>query len=179
MKKFKILKVLVEEDLLDDMLEESEDKFKVEEDEYTYLQPMTKSSQAAMLEEGVIEGGGIYFSPAVQYKSLEKTLSSGEISLFIDRKVVKKGTEVLRMTPGEIELLAYLMEHPFMVHSRELIAEELSKNGKYLTPESVTMRIQRIRKSLGESYINPDYIETRISLGYCWIKSSGIQYKYF
>lgn len=179
MKKYKPVKILVEDDLLDDILEESKDKFKVEEDGYTYLEPITKSSQHEMVAGGCIEGGGFYYNIGKSYGFLEKTLSSGQISLFIDRKVVKKGKKVLRMTPGEIELLFYLMEHPFMVHSRELIAEELSKNGKYLSPESVTMRIQRIRKSLGDSYANPKYLETRISLGYCWIQNSILIYKYF
>jgi len=177
MTKLKVLSVYVEVDLMEEVLDKSKNLFKVEEDSYTYLKPITKVSQHAKIEKGFTSNGELVFDLQSNERRLEKTLTSGDISYYIDRKIVKRGDEILHMTPGETELLVYLMERPKRVLSKELISEEFAERGQLLSPESITMRIQRMRQTLNDSYTKPKYIETRIGLGYCWIQDTSVVYK--
>ncbi|MBP3870372.1 MAG: response regulator transcription factor [Faecalicoccus sp.] len=179
MSKLKVLSVYVEVDLMEEVLEQSKGLFKVEENSYTYLKPITKVSQHTKIENGFCSNGELVFDLQHNERYLEKTLISGDISYFFDRKIVKRGDEILHMPPGETELLVYLMERPKRVLSKEVIIEEFAERGQSLSPESITMRIQRIRQCLNDPYTKPKYIGTKIGLGYCWMQDTSVVYKLF
>ena len=93
----------------------------------------------------------------------ETPLKAGQLALDREKlKVWVKGKEV-SFTNLEFRILAYLMEHPGKVFSRNQLLDGAWKHETFIVDRTVDVHIKGIRKKLGPC---ADYIETIRGAGY-------------
>ncbi|MES1260192.1 MAG: response regulator transcription factor [Acidobacteriota bacterium] len=90
----------------------------------------------------------------------------GEISLYSERRVVRKAGQAIHLTPKEFDLLQYLMRHHGMpvAHGRLLASvwgPEYSSQVEYLRTF-----VRQLRKKLEDDPTEPKYLLTEIHVGY-------------
>jgi two-component system KDP operon response regulator KdpE len=90
----------------------------------------------------------------------------GEIELDPTRRLVRKSTAALRLTPKEFDLLYYLMSHPGMpiAHSKLLRAVWGEEYGQEL--EYLRTFVHQLRKKLESDPSDPEYLLTELHFGY-------------
>lgn len=103
--------------------------------------------------------------PAVEH-SLEPSYASNVITfsglvVHMKEQTVYKNGEEVSLTHHEFFTLAYLIQHPGWVFSKEQIYEEVWKENPEHCGTAVTNVISQIRRKLGEGYI-----KTVIGSGY-------------
>jgi pimeloyl-ACP methyl ester carboxylesterase len=92
----------------------------------------------------------------------------GEFRLQVaDRRLWNGATEIL-LAPKAFDLLVYLAQHPGQVCSRDELFAALWPN-TYVDDHALSVQIADIRRVLGDSPKNPQYIETRSRRGYCFV----------
>lgn len=72
----------------------------------------------------------------------------------------------LGLTAHEFEILTILIKNPDKVYSREMIYEEVWKNGYYGEDNSVNVHVSNIRKKIKEVVPEEDYIKTVWGIGF-------------
>jgi two-component system phosphate regulon response regulator PhoB len=90
-------------------------------------------------------------------------VARGQIRLDRDRHEVVVGNRALDLTPIEFRLLAYLMERPGRVLSREHLLDKVWGEGVYVSDRTVDTHVKRLRSKLGES---SEHVETVRGIGY-------------
>lgn len=103
--------------------------------------------------------------PAVEH-SLEPSYASNVLTfsglvVHMKEQTVYKNGEEVSLTHHEFFTLAYLIQHPGWVFSKEQIYEEVWKENPEHCGTAVTNVISQIRRKLGEGYI-----KTVIGSGY-------------
>lgn len=91
-----------------------------------------------------------------------RILAAGPVSIDLRTREVTVGGRGLLLSPGELDLLAVLVQHAGRPVSRARLAELLGLAGEHGS-RSLDMRVQRVRRRLG---IHSDRIETIPRLGY-------------
>ena len=91
-------------------------------------------------------------------------LQLNDITLFLDRHEVMKGTKKLKLTKKEFELLAYLVRNKNIVLSRSRIVEEVWGYDYIGDTNIVDVYIRYLRSKLGPNGRN--YIRTVRGVGY-------------
>lgn len=89
-------------------------------------------------------------------------LSAGGLSLDRGRREVKSGVKLVSLTPGEFDLLSYLMQNPNRTVSRQQLLEEVWGYPCGGDPSVVNVAIQRLREKLKPA----DPITTVRGVGY-------------
>jgi len=90
-------------------------------------------------------------------------LSLGELSLDLENYVVKLRNEQIVFTKTEFNLLAYLVQRPNIVHSREALLTNVWGNDTYVVDRTVDVHIGKLRKKLRDY---GQFIETKAGVGY-------------
>lgn len=93
--------------------------------------------------------------------NLEKELRFADISLNPTTHEVFKNHHMLELTKKEYELLKYFLSNQKMILSREQILNHVWGNDYFGEIRTVDTHIRRLRKKIGESYI-----QTKIGTGY-------------
>lgn len=75
-------------------------------------------------------------------------LSAGGVTLDRERREVRSGGEIVSLTPGEFELLSYLMTHPNQTLSRRELLEKVWGYPCGGDPSIVNVAVQRLREKL-------------------------------
>lgn len=83
------------------------------------------------------------------------------------QKVLMAGREVT-LTALEFKLLYFLASNPSIVFSKDLICERVWRENSFCESKSVTNLISSIRKKLGLTPGNTEYIKTVKGVGYCF-----------
>jgi len=83
------------------------------------------------------------------------------------QKVLMAGREVT-LTALEFKLLYFLASNPSIVFSKDLIYERVWRENSFCESKSVTNLISSIRKKLGLTPDNTEYIKTVKGVGYCF-----------
>ena len=98
-------------------------------------------------------------------------LQSGDLTVNLLTREVKRGENKIVLTPREFSLLEYLMRSPERVFTRTQILEHVW--GYYFDPQTnvVDVCVQRIRKKMGGDSEN-DFIETVRGVGYRFSKKA-------
>ena len=81
------------------------------------------------------------------------------------REVMVKERNIA-LTSHEFEILSILIKNPDKVYSREVLYEEVWKNGYYGEDNSVNVHISNIRKKLKEVVPDKEYIKTVWGIGF-------------
>ena len=95
--------------------------------------------------------------------------------LVIDRGAhrVRRGPREVRLGPTEFRLLAYLMQHPGRVFSREQLLDAVWGSDVYVEARTVDVHIGRLRKALNDG-TEDDPIRTVRSAGYSLDVEGGV-----
>ena len=95
------------------------------------------------------------------------TLAHADLTIDLDRVEVRRGEEMLALTPAEFHLLVALVQARGRVMSRQALLDSLygAAQGEALE-RTVDVHIGRLRDKLGEEIGEPRYIATVRGLGY-------------
>lgn len=96
-------------------------------------------------------------------------LSFGELTIDLEAMEVKKGNDILFLTPTEFKLLKIFCRNPKQLLTRELLLEKLwDQDGNFVDEHTLTINISRLRKKIEND--SDTYIKTVYGMGYQWIK---------
>lgn len=91
-----------------------------------------------------------------------EVLEIGKLRMDLATRRVYMGDEEIELTTKEFDLLAYLAEHPGIVHRRTDIMESVWDANWYGPTKTLDAHVAAVRKKLG----NPDWIEAVRGVGF-------------
>lgn len=91
---------------------------------------------------------------------------AGDVSVDLEKRVVKVKGEEVHLTPTEYKLLAVLVKHAGKVITQQQLLKEVW--GKHSTENSHYLRVyaQHLRQKLGDDPMRPRYLITEAGVGY-------------
>jgi Tol biopolymer transport system component/DNA-binding winged helix-turn-helix (wHTH) protein len=92
----------------------------------------------------------------------------GAFTLDIAAFRLTRNGEPIRIEPKALEVLAYLIQHPDRVVSKDELLDAVWK-GTFVTPNALTRAVAQIRKALSDNADSPQYIETVPTRGYRFV----------
>lgn len=107
------------------------------------------------------------------FEEKEKLLTFEDISMDLVERKVKRGDELIHLSPTEFRLLKMLIKEPGKVFSREVLLKSVWGENIYVESRTVDVHIRRLRKSLNQ--YGPDYIRTVRANGYAIDKSAATE----
>jgi DNA-binding response OmpR family regulator len=96
-------------------------------------------------------------------KSVRKV---GGIEVDLDSRRAMVGDRELELTSREFDLLAFFLNHPDRVYSREQLMEAVWGSRYFGTARTVDNFIARLRAHIGDDAENPRHLETVRGVGY-------------
>jgi DNA-binding response OmpR family regulator len=93
-------------------------------------------------------------------------ITSGELEIDFDRRVVSARGEDVRLTYVEFELLAALAAAPGRVLTRELLLENVWGDSAYRDPRTIDVHVRHLREKLERDPRRPEYLLTVRGVGY-------------
>lgn len=97
-------------------------------------------------------------------------ITSGEVTINIDRYEVKKAGKTIDITLREFELLKFLAVAPDQIVSREVLLENVWGYEYLGDVRTVDVTIRRLREKIEDDPSMPRYIMTKRSIGYYFNK---------
>lgn len=95
-----------------------------------------------------------------------ESLKIADLSIDLTAHEVRRGNELLRLTPLEFELLTVLARKPFQVFSREELLEMIWGYRHSADTRLVNVHIQRLRAKVERDPENPEVVLTIRGVGY-------------
>jgi DNA-binding response OmpR family regulator len=92
----------------------------------------------------------------------------GDLSIDPDTHEVRRGDELLALTPLEFALVRLLSAHPRRVFTREQLLDQVWGDDYYGDGHVVDVHISNLRHKLEADPANPVYVETVRGAGYRW-----------
>jgi two-component system response regulator MtrA len=93
-------------------------------------------------------------------------LSLGELSIDVTGHTVRRGSEILSLTPLEFDLLVCLARKPGQVFSREALLQEVWGYRHAADTRLVNVHVQRLRAKIEADPERPDLVLTVRGVGY-------------
>jgi two-component system, OmpR family, response regulator len=107
--------------------------------------------RSRMVERAMEDGGAI---------------ETGELTIDFDRRMVTLGTEEIKVTYVEFEILGALARSPGRVLTRETLLEHVWGDSDYRDPRTVDVHIRHLREKLEREPKEPEYLFTVRGVGY-------------
>ncbi len=101
-----------------------------------------------------------------EFKSDEKTITRGEISVDLERHRVSVRGEPIEMTSTEFNLLAYLMRNAGKALTHRAILQHVWGTEYFQETEYLRVYMGKLRQKIEAEPDNPRYIHTERGLGY-------------
>lgn len=98
------------------------------------------------------------------------SITSGELSINIERYEVTKNGKVVDITLREFELLKFLAMQPDKIFSRELLLENVWGYEYYGDVRTVDVTVRRLREKIEDDPSLPKFIITKRGVGYYFNK---------
>ncbi len=95
----------------------------------------------------------------------------GQLQLDKQKRSVELNGKPVELTGRAFDLLAYLMNRPQEIVSRDQLLDEIWGWAYAVSTRAVDIRVAEIRKELGDDPSNPSYIETIVGQGYRFVGS--------
>ncbi len=96
----------------------------------------------------------------------EEPIELGELRIDPGRRMVTLGSEEIRVTYVEFEILSALARSPGRVLSRETLLEHVWGDSEYRDPRTVDVHIRHLREKLERNPKEPEYLLTVRGVGY-------------
>ena len=96
----------------------------------------------------------------------EEPISSGELSVDFERRMVTLRGEEIQVTYVEFEILGALARSPGRVLTRETLLEHVWGDSEYRDPRTVDVHIRHLREKLESDPKQPEYLFTVRGVGY-------------
>jgi two-component system KDP operon response regulator KdpE len=93
-------------------------------------------------------------------------LRRGDLTIDIDRRRVTRGSDELRLTPKELELLLFLAQRPGRVLTHRTILKAIWGPNAVDQPEHLRVLVNALRRKLERDPAKPQYITTEPWVGY-------------
>ncbi|WP_026895617.1 response regulator YycF [Clostridiisalibacter paucivorans] len=93
-------------------------------------------------------------------------VSSGELSIDLNKYEVRKKDKVIELTLREFELLKFLATRAEQVFSREQLLEEVWGYEYYGDIRTVDVTVRRLREKIEDNSSSPKYVITKRGVGY-------------
>lgn len=106
--------------------------------------------------------------PGPDPKQPPQMFVTGEWTVEPSRNLLLRGEEKIRLEPRVMDALVYLAERSGQVVSKDDLIEFVWQ-GRSVTDDVLTVTICALRKALGDSARQPEYVETVSRRGYRWI----------
>lgn len=90
----------------------------------------------------------------------------GELYIDSSQHIIKKGTEEIRLTNTEFQMLYFLAIHNGMAMSKEQIYEYVWNDEYFFDDSNITSHIRRLRVKIEDNPAKPRYIQTVRGIGY-------------
>ena len=97
-------------------------------------------------------------------------ISSGDLTINVERYEVVKNGEVLEITLREFELLKFLATQPEKIFTREKLLENVWGYEYYGAVRTVDVTVRRLREKIEDDPSMPKYIITKRGVGYFFNK---------
>ena len=98
------------------------------------------------------------------------TISSGDLTINVERYEVSKNGNVLDITLREFELLKFLATQPEKIFTREKLLENVWGYEYYGDVRTVDVTVRRLREKIEDDPSMPKYIITKRGVGYYFNK---------
>jgi DNA-binding response OmpR family regulator len=99
----------------------------------------------------------------------QEVLAVGDVTARRDTREVSVGGESVELRGKEFELLAWLLEHPGVVFSREQLLDRVWGMTYFGGTRTVDVHVAQLRRKLGR----PELIRTVRGAGYQWVRPAG------
>lgn len=93
-------------------------------------------------------------------------IGRGDLAIDVDRRRVTRGTEEIRLTPKEFELLIFLAQHPGRVLTHRTILKTIWGPNAVDQPEHLRVLVNSLRRKIERDPARPQYILTEPWVGY-------------
>ncbi|MCU0480035.1 MAG: response regulator transcription factor [Anaerolineae bacterium] len=90
----------------------------------------------------------------------------GDLEMNVEGHTVKRGGDLIDLTPSEFSLLQLMMSRPGRVFSRMALLEHLQGEAYAPYERTIDVHIKNLRLKLEADTQNPSYIETVYGVGY-------------
>jgi two-component system, OmpR family, KDP operon response regulator KdpE len=90
----------------------------------------------------------------------------GDLTIDLDRRRVMRGSDELRLTPKELELLLFLAQRPGRVLTHRAILKAIWGPNAVDQPEHLRVLVNSLRRKLERDPAKPQYITTEPWVGY-------------
>ncbi|KAF1297332.1 DNA-binding response regulator [Enterococcus sp. JM4C] len=104
------------------------------------------------------------------FKENEQQVTYKEWSLALAENQLFYGDQMLSLTPNETKILALLFATPEKAVSKELIMEKLWESEEFISKNTLTVNVARLRKKLSDQGV-PSIIQTIKGKGYVLVES--------
>jgi DNA-binding response OmpR family regulator len=99
-------------------------------------------------------------------ETTEGAIECGELTIDFDRRMVTLGTDEVKVTYVEFEILGALARSPGRVLTRETLLEHVWGDSDYRDPRTVDVHIRHLREKLESEPKEPEYLFTVRGVGY-------------
>jgi len=96
----------------------------------------------------------------------DEVIVRGDLTIDRQRHQVRRGTETIRLTPKEFELLVFMAQRPGRVLTHRTILKAIWGPHAIDQPEHLRVLLRSLRKKLEPDPSRPRYIETEPWVGY-------------
>jgi two-component system response regulator MtrA len=94
------------------------------------------------------------------------TLTAGELVIDVPGHVVRRGEEIIPLTPLEFDLLVCLARRPWQVFTREELLEQVWGYRHSADTRLVNVHVQRLRAKIEADPERPEIVQTVRGVGY-------------
>lgn len=113
--------------------------------------------------KAVLRRAGVSETKKDEVEDMDAVIAYEGIRLNLNLKTATLDSEEMALTKLELELLAYLLQNPNKVFSREELLRRCWPQDVYVLDRTVDVNITRLRKKLGQY---GKHIKTRVGYGY-------------
>ena len=101
----------------------------------------------------------------LQQQGAERTFTSGELSIDLVRRLVKRGAEDIKLSPKEYDILEQLAIHAGKVLTHRHLLREVWRD-ESIDPQYLRVYVRQLRNKIEPDPAQPQYILTETGIGY-------------
>jgi two-component system KDP operon response regulator KdpE len=101
----------------------------------------------------------------LQEQGAERSFTSGDLSVDLVRRLVRRGAEEIRLSPKEYDILEQLVIHAGKVLTHKHLLREVWRN-ESVDPQYLRVYVRQLRQKIEADAANPRHVLTEPGIGY-------------